>query len=421
MPRHTFMFACAAALLLGALAPASHAKDCSITSVGLPPLNDLGPGFYMGEQGGLYPGGVNTRPAAHEAAGLAIAHAIVPLDTLGNPDHVNGSIVIVSLGMSNTNQEFGALIPKVTADPLKHPRVRLINCAQGGMDVKWSANPTSAYWDTVTTRLRRAGSSPAQVQVIWMKHAVQGPKGTWNAAVDTFATLIAASVRNAHSHLPNARLMYLTSRVYAGYAAGLGANPEPYSHGGGFAMKRVIAEQIAGVDSLEYDAANGPVQAPWMSWGPYLWTDGMAPRSDGLTWPCDLLVDDGNHPSTSGRDAIANQLLAFLQSDATTTPWYLASSWADVTPQPSRPALTASPNPAAGRTLLSFAPRTYPRRLLIHDAAGRVVRTLRVPPGESRGDWDLRDDSGAAVRSGVYWARLGDADAGPARLILVRY
>ncbi len=36
-------------------------------SVGLIPLTDLGTGNYLGEQGGLYLGGVNTPPTAHIA------------------------------------------------------------------------------------------------------------------------------------------------------------------------------------------------------------------------------------------------------------------------------------------------------------------------------------------------------------------
>ena len=34
-------------------------------STGMIPLPDLGKGMYQGEQGGLYPGGVNTPPPAH--------------------------------------------------------------------------------------------------------------------------------------------------------------------------------------------------------------------------------------------------------------------------------------------------------------------------------------------------------------------
>ena len=48
-----------------ALTPASHAqgRDCTRTSVGRTPINDLGTGLYLGQyQGGLYPNGLNTPP-----------------------------------------------------------------------------------------------------------------------------------------------------------------------------------------------------------------------------------------------------------------------------------------------------------------------------------------------------------------------
>ncbi|MGH3748867.1 MAG: hypothetical protein ACRDT8_15880, partial [Micromonosporaceae bacterium] len=59
---------------LMALGPASaQAADCTRTHTGRVPLVDLGAGSYQGEQGGLYPGGVNVRPAAHDTAGRSIA------------------------------------------------------------------------------------------------------------------------------------------------------------------------------------------------------------------------------------------------------------------------------------------------------------------------------------------------------------
>ena len=47
------------------------------------------------ESCGHYEGGSNVRPAAHDAAGQKIARDIVPLAADGNPDPVNGKIVIM--------------------------------------------------------------------------------------------------------------------------------------------------------------------------------------------------------------------------------------------------------------------------------------------------------------------------------------
>src|ERR1700722_456357 len=66
-------------------------------STGLIPLPDLGRGKWEGEQGGLYPGGVNTPPKRHLEAGLRIASQIVPLDRDGHPSP-DGRIVMCTIG-----------------------------------------------------------------------------------------------------------------------------------------------------------------------------------------------------------------------------------------------------------------------------------------------------------------------------------
>src|SRR5262249_30337242 len=86
----------------------THA-DCTLTNTGVAPLNELGFNSYKGFAGGLYPNSANPPPAAHLAAGLDIAqNQIQPLDANGNADPNNGVIALLSLGMSNTTQEWAS-------------------------------------------------------------------------------------------------------------------------------------------------------------------------------------------------------------------------------------------------------------------------------------------------------------------------
>ncbi len=97
----------------------------------------------------------------------------------------------------------------------------------------------------------------------------------------------------------------------------------------GFGDKWMIENQIKGTGNLNFDPAKGKVVAPWLSWGPYQWADGIHPRSDGLVWlPSDFLAYswggiDWAHPSHAGVRKETDQLLAFFKTDPTTTPWFL--------------------------------------------------------------------------------------------------
>lgn len=69
-----------------------------------------------------------------------------------------------------------------------------------------------------------------------------------------------------------------------------------------------------------------------------------------------------------------------------------------------------SPNPSRGTAVLSFSlPAAGPVQLEIHDVSGRRVRSLdqgTLAAGRYERHWDGRDESGAAVAAGVYFARL---------------
>lgn len=394
-----------ALLLLLALSPRASASDCTGTATGLVPLTDLAAGSYQGSQGGLYPGGENHRPLAHNAAGVAVAGTIAPLDTLGAPDP-SGRVVFISIGMSNCTQEFSAFVLKSNADPVRRPEVSTIDCALGGQTAVILAQPTAPYWDTVFTRLRGHGSSPAQAQVVWLKDANANPTGGFAVNRDTLAAQFFRILQILKAKLPNVKLCYMTSRIYAGYASTT-LNPEPYAYENAFAVKQVIERQLAGDPALNYDPANGPVVAPWVAWGPYLWADGLAPRSDGLTWACsEFNANDGTHPSQSGRLKVADSLLAFVRGDETTAPWYALGPLAVPPLAAPGAAIRAWPNPS--RSSITFLlPAGAAARLNVLDARGRLLRTLEARAG--RALWDLHDEGGRAVPPGVYWGVGGAA------------
>jgi hypothetical protein len=75
---------------------------------------------------------------------------------------------------------------------------------------------------------------------------------------------------------------------------------------------------------LNYDPDQGEVKSPLLLWGPYFWADGVAPRkSDGLVWERSDLVGDGTHPSDTGRQKVAEQLLKFFKDDAYARTWFV--------------------------------------------------------------------------------------------------
>jgi hypothetical protein len=119
---------------------------------------------------------------------------------------------------------------------------------------------------------------------------------------------------------------------YGGYATNNPTIlPEPYAYETGFAVQTVIADQINGQANLNYNPNNGPVVAPWLSWGTYDWANGMTPNgnaladSSGLEWNCADLGPDGVHASTVGKYKDAALLTTFFKTDETTTPWYLTT------------------------------------------------------------------------------------------------
>jgi hypothetical protein len=307
-----------------------RAAICSNTSTGLIPLIDLGTGSYQGFQGGLYPSGLNTRPAVHENAGIAESYQIRPRDRKGliKP---HGKIVLLSIGMSNTTQEFSTFMTMANSDPSKSDKVLLVDGAQSGMaaDRIYDLNTQSAqqFWQVVEQRLTQAGANNKQVQVVWLKQADANPLLTFPEDAIRLKNELTAIVQILKIKYPKLRPVYLSSRIYGGYADSQPTRGEPVSYQTGFAVKWLIEDQLSGSPELNFDVRQGEVKAPWLSWGPYLWADGTTPRSDGLFYLCSDFQSDGIHPAPNGaREKVATRLLNFFKSDNIARRWFLKPS-----------------------------------------------------------------------------------------------
>jgi hypothetical protein len=317
----TAMFATAAFLLVGLSAAPVRADDC----VDLTPLIDMaGDEKYQGFPGGLYPDGRNYNSMRHLADGLKRALAVQPLDASGNPSST-GKIVLMSVGMSNTSQESTAFGERIHQFAEKNPALVFVNAAQGGQDARRIADPGATYWFNADMLLQRAGVTPLQVQAIWYKEAIAGPRDPFPQHAEELQDLSVIAAQIIKDRYPNARLLYTSSRIYAGYAQ-TGLNPEPYAYESGYSMKWMIEDQINGDPELNYEERRGEVKAPWMQWAAYLWADGVCGRSDGLQWFVEDFASDGTHPSQQGARKVADLLMNHFTNDPTTRLWFLKPS-----------------------------------------------------------------------------------------------
>ena len=317
---------------LQAKAKAERQKPPAKPPVGLKPLGDMtATDRYRGQDGGLYGGGKNDPPEMHLQAALRQAKMIQPLDAQGKPAE-DGKIVLISVGMSNTTQEFSTFVRLANADTAKSPKVVIVDGAQGGMTAsRWATTnlrsvpgPNRGPWDVLDQRLRKAGVTAQQVQVAWLKQAEIGPAnlGEFPKHAEALKGYTVGLLNKLHEKFPSLRIVYLSSRIYAGYAR-TPLNPEPYAYESAFAVRWLIQDQVKGDPKLNFDPERGVVKSPLLLWGPYLWADGEKGRKAGdLVWKPEDLGGDGTHPSPSGQRKVAELLLRFVKSDPTAKVWF---------------------------------------------------------------------------------------------------
>lgn len=291
------------------------------------PLTDFTSETYNGNHpGGLWEDGSNNPPTDHAAGGLRRAGLIRPLDANGRPSP-RGRIAFVSVGDDETSRIFRAFT--AMAPPQSH--VTFVNGASPGFDAQkwiwWFHEPYNA----IDRTLAAEGLTPQQVQVAWVELSTAFPVAQPLPIQDSDAYRLkgafASTLRALKIRYPNLQVAYLSSRVYAGYATTM-RNPEPYAYESAFSVRWVVSGQATLMRTgFLWDSRIGDVdyergQAPWVTWGPYLWANGTSPRSDGLTWERTDFASDGETLSEAGAQKAGRLLLNFLAAEPTARNWF---------------------------------------------------------------------------------------------------
>jgi len=293
----------------------------------LTPLNDLGPAPYAyGYYGGLWDNGTNAIPADHAEAGLRQAALIEPLDRDGKPSP-NGTIAFVAAGGNEAAAIANAFTGIMRSDPRVASNVVFLNAAAPVADATHWFDHRDPNFDRVRDRvLTPATLTEKQVQVAWIEMQddfpftplpIQYGDAYW------LKSYTSAALRAMKYRWPNLRIAYLSSRTYGGYAV-TARNPEPYAYESGLAMRWIVVGQTDEVRNGGYlwDSRIGDIDyekgsAPWVTWGPYFWANGMTPRSDGLTWSREDYAEDGETLSEHGAAKAAGMLMSFLLAEPT--------------------------------------------------------------------------------------------------------
>jgi hypothetical protein len=300
--------------------------DIAGTSSPEPPMDLLGTGTYMGHVGGLYPGSSNAMPAAHRQAGNNIASTIQPLDANGNPSPT-GKYGLLGMGTSDAAYEFNRFIEYATHEASLNPHLAVAEGAMGAEALDTIlGTEANAFWSNIDNWfLPDAGLTPQQVVAIWLEPEDAHPPGLFPFDMQNIYNELLVFIPNLQTRFPNLKLLYLSSRAYAGYANPVKEVTEPYSYDQGYALQAIIADQLSGDPALNFDPTQGPVVAPWLAWESYKWGNGMEAHN-GLVWACPDFSFDGYHVDGSGEDKVSGLLMNFLKTDPSAAPWFYAPS-----------------------------------------------------------------------------------------------
>jgi hypothetical protein len=322
----------------------------------------------------------------------SMTDAITPLSSNGSPDQSNGKIVMIGVGASNPRTEFNAFIAKATVDPAINANLVLANTCVGGQGVQKMNQPSDSYWKNAAKVLDSLGCSAQQVQVAWVEtDNTQDADTTFPAAAQGLADQLYTLCSTMRTHYPNLKVIYFSSRSYAGYIdpatalAGRGLlSPRDYLNG--WAIKFLIERQINGTAGYAFSGESPAL--PALMWCTDNWADGITPKLDGLFWHCDDFSGDGLHLSPLGEEKSGARIHAFFSTDALAQTWYSGVSTTSVNDhtsviEPITSTIAGSTITLESSVAVTAAVYTIQGQLVWSDVVEGVVQipTAGFPPG----------------------------------------
>ena len=237
---------------------------------------------------------------------------LVPFfDNAGTPDPnvpvIDEGAVLLCIGMSQAHWECGGH-PDIAgsqgwAGQSTLPIVIVDGAISGWEITRIMADPDT-YWAEVEARVRDAGYTNADVQLMWGKNATRAVENNPDTMAHrlTLRDGLIQVQQQAEARFPNLRAGFHSSRVFGGHCA---ANPEPIAH-----------ETYYSIVGWTGEAGAIASSSKWFL-GPYIWADGTNARADGLTWlNTDFVMPPtsgpGCHPSQSGIDKVATHAEIFF-------------------------------------------------------------------------------------------------------------
>ena len=129
--------------------------------------------------------------------------------------------------MSNTTQETRSFLKLVAQQKGLNPRLVPVDCAQvreNGVENRRAELPLLANG---CARLANAEVTPEQVQVIWLKEANSTPQAPFPAEAKKMQQNLVDVLHILHGRFANLKIVYLSSRIYGGYAGGAAQSGTP--------------------------------------------------------------------------------------------------------------------------------------------------------------------------------------------------